>query len=203
MSQKAVPRVYGIVPAAGQSRRMGAPKPLLPLWGAPLLMAALEPLKRRLDGVAAVTRTPIAEALRARAPEVSWLINDDPDAGMIDSVRIGLAHWRERGAGPGDGALICPGDAPGLAEATVRACAAAFQGAPDRIHIASHGGRRGHPIVFAFAHAEFILSPACDAGLRALARCFPEQVSPVERDDPAILRNVNTPQDYGGLPHGQ
>jgi CTP:molybdopterin cytidylyltransferase MocA len=54
--------------------------------------------------------------------------------------------------------------------------------------------RRGHPIIFPATLTPFVASPACDDGLHALPRAFPDRVTAVECRSPGV-----TTDDYRTL----
>lgn len=208
-----VTRVFAIVPAAGQSRRMGSAKQLLDWGGRPMLLATLEPLSAAsVAGVALVVSRSIVEQLNeiksAGGPCLqTWVgesendtfivYNDDPTSEMIDSIRMGLRAWRERQSIEElDGFLVCPADHPGITTADFDKCIRAFIDLPDRIVVAAYGGRGGHPILLPVALASFVESPACDEGLNAVGRAYPDRVLQVETSSPAVTRDIDTPDDY-------
>jgi len=213
----ASPRVFAIVPAAGQGRRMGADKLLLDVAGRPLLLAVLEPLSAAdIAGLVVVTRSDLADRLDScRAYDApaggrcspTLVYNDDPASEMIDSIRLGLSAWigggpRSSASRPStavDGILVCPADQPGIATADFNACITAFRAEPHRIVVATHHGRRGHPLIFPASLTDFVHSPACDGGLRALREHHPERVMLVECTSPAVVRDIDTPDDYARL----
>lgn len=110
----AVPRhddVTGIVLAGGAGRRMGAPKPLLPLGGRTLVehvVAALEPL---VSGVIVVTNDPESFAFLG-LPTVA---DAEPGRGPLMGLYSGLR------ACPTPFALAAACDAPFLAPALLKA----------------------------------------------------------------------------------
>ncbi len=185
-------KVAAVIPAAGRSGRMGAPKQLLHVDGRPMLLGIVDAL---LDGgvarVTVVAGTALREKLPPFPPRVHIAINDDPKTEMIDSIRIGLAS-----SGRSDGYLICPSDAARITAADVRRCIDAFAKMSDQIVIATHAGRRGHPMIFPASLIAVVYSPACDSGLNQLAKNRPQLVREVACDSPGTLANVNTPADY-------
>jgi molybdenum cofactor cytidylyltransferase len=208
-----VTRIFAIIPAAGQSRRMGTAKQLLDVGGRPMLLSVLESLAAsEVDGIVLVTNSSVAQQLAGYSlsntgklglpmPPLVLGTNDDPNSEMIDSVRMGIAEWRkQRSIGEHDGFLVCPADQPGIAKSDFDACLAAFRASPDRIVIATHAGRRGHPLIFPAALADFVRSPACDTGLNALPRIHPKLILLQPCDSPAVVRDIDTPEDYGKLP---
>jgi molybdenum cofactor cytidylyltransferase len=202
MNSTSSARVCAMIPAAGRSRRMGQPKQLLEYDGRPLLVRVVDAaLKSDVTDVTVVVHADIGRALgvQLKTPEqkrLHILENPAPHSEMIDSVRIALRALRERHAArPADGFLVSPGDLPDLTAADFNACIDAFREAPDRIVIASHNGRRGHPLIFPATLAEYVLSPACDQGLHALPREHDSIVRLVERPTPSVTRDANTTHD--------
>jgi molybdenum cofactor cytidylyltransferase len=188
--------VAAIVPAAGTSGRMGELKQLLSVDGRPMLLSVVNVLKA--GGANAITVVVNAE-LRSRLlatlpPGVNLALNADPGSQMIDSVRIGL----DTTSSPA-GYLVCPCDAAGITAADVRRCIDAFAQSPARIIIATHAGRRGHPMIFPASLAEVVRSEECDGGLNRLARNRPQLVLEVECDAPGTVANINTRADYDRL----
>lgn len=205
------PSVFAIVPAAGRSRRMNRCKQLLEIDGMPMLLRIVEQLiASRIAGIAIVTRREIEDALSSHpaggprlrswrdgaAPGVFFAYNESAEAEMIDSVRIGLNTWKQHATISGtDGFLVCPGDHPGVSTADFNDCIAAFQNAPDRIVIASHDGRRGHPVIFPASLSHEVHSPACDGGLNTLPRVRADLVLEAPCGSRGVLWDIDTPDD--------
>jgi molybdenum cofactor cytidylyltransferase len=188
-------RIFAIIPAAGRSQRMGTAKALLPIDGRPMLLHILDALRAGgAHRIALVTNSDLHAALPDLPQGIHLVINNDPATEMIDSIRLGLEtlhRWQ-----PPSGFLVCPCDAAGVTSDDVRRCIVAFNETPDRIIIAGHAGRRGHPLIFPAAMAGTVLSTECDGGLNHLARNRPDQVRLVECASPGTISNVNTPDDY-------
>ncbi|RME39327.1 MAG: nucleotidyltransferase family protein [Planctomycetota bacterium] len=99
--------------------------------------------------------------------------------------------------GSRDGVLVVPGDLPSVDVRTCRRCMGMFRQQPDRIVVAAHAGRRGHPIVFPCAFAREI--ERLTAGLNTLLDRRTDSVVHAEVDDPGACRDVDTPEDYDAL----
>jgi molybdenum cofactor cytidylyltransferase len=197
------PTISAIIPAAGSSRRMGTSKALLNVGGRPMLVGIVAVLiEGGVGNVTVVLNEELDRRLSGLLPSdrVRSVRNDDRTTTMIDSVRIGLSAAEGGGASP-SGYLVCPCDAAGLTTADVRRCVDAFTETPDRIIVATHAGRRGHPILFPASLAEAVRSAECNAGLNHLVRNRPELVREVACESPGTVANVNTPADYEGLNH--
>jgi len=194
-----MPTIHAIIPAAGKSGRMGRPKQLMEIDGRPMLLAVVEPIAAcdRVAGVVVVTNSIIASSLDFGAAGASVVLNDEPDTEMIDSIRLGVTEvQRVQGLAPDDGILICTGDQPGLATAEVARCCEMFQANPKAIVVAAHDGKRGHPLIFPASLIPFVMSSACDNGLRELAQAHSDLMLYVECPGSAVLRNINTQSDY-------
>jgi molybdenum cofactor cytidylyltransferase len=198
---ESTPRVHGIIPAAGRSRRMGRPKPALPIHGKPMLHHVAEPLlAAQLDSVVIVVNEEGRTLAEPLADHCEIIINPRPEAEMIESVQLAIRHIAAmRSPRDDDGLLVCPADAAGISAETVQACMDTFRNDPTRIVIAAYAGKRGHPIIFPYRLAAEVLALAPGEGLNQIARRRAGDVSELSRDDPAIARNVNTPEDYDAL----
>ena len=184
-----------IVPAAGRSGRMGTPKQLLQVDGKPMLLGVVDALLGGgVSSVIVVASSELREKFPPFPPFVSFATNDDPRTEMIDSIRVALTS-----SPSSEGYLVCPGDAARISAADVRRCINAFLETPNRIVVATHHGKRGHPTIFPRSLARIVRSPECDAGLNHLARNRPQLLREVACDSPGTVSNVNTPADYEKL----
>ena len=181
---------------------MGSAKQLLPFAGKPVVAGILEALADSpVEGIALVTHSTIAESLDLDERWNTFVaINDDQSTEMIDSVRLGMRSWDDRVTiRDSDGILICPADQPGITIADFTNCIDAYSGGCDRIVVATYDNRRGHPIIFPAAFSKFVHSEACADGLRSLPRAHSSNVFTVECLSHAVIRNMNTPEDYDGI----
>jgi len=195
------PQIVAIVPAAGRSRRMGRCKPLIEIDGEPMLLRLVRILgeggtSRRLVVVSRRVAEAIGRRLRATGADV--LLNDDPRSEMIDSIRIGLRAVSVSGPRAADGVLITPADMPRITADDVRACVDAFARDPQQMVVATHGGRRGHPLIVPAAWAPELRSPALDRGLRELLRLRADRLREATCPTPGVLHDADRPEDLAG-----
>ncbi len=192
------PRVYAVLPAAGRSRRMGADKQLIAIDGQPMLAVMLDALSAStVNGIAVVTHQRIAQQMDLKAwPDLIVVANDDEITEMIDSIRLGVkACYRTFNLQPQDGLLITPADMPGLTTTDIDICIRAFHDHPDKIIMATHNNKKGHPIIIPATYTDFINSPTCNQGLNALPQAHPEKIHQAICPNPRIHQNLNTPRD--------
>jgi molybdenum cofactor cytidylyltransferase len=153
-----------------------------------------------ISGLAVVTHTAVANELDlAEDPRFVTVINDDAESQMLDSIRLGLEAVR--GAfdpAPNSGILVCPGDMPQIDVGAVTSCIAAFAEQRDAIVVAAHQGKRGHPIIVPLSMFPE-LETTTTGGLAQLLTRHPDRVHCVACDTLGVVRDLDTPEDYGGL----
>ncbi len=193
------PRFVSVVPAAGRSRRMGRDKLLLP-WGDTVVLGSV------LDALAKGGASPVMVVVSAENRELSeWLdrrgqpsaVNASPERGMLSSVQEGVVALGggERLSRTRTGLLVCPGDHAGLAPPAVRAICDALAGGA-RLAVPTCRDRRGHPLGIGAELLPEIATLDLDIGLRQLLDRQAASVVEIPVDDPAINRDLDTPEDY-------
>jgi nicotine blue oxidoreductase len=186
-------RILAVVLAAGEGRRMGGPKALLPLAGGTFLVHACTALAR--PGVEGVIVVLGAEATRVTAEAGPFaadrvVVNDRWRDGMLTSLWAGLDSAEAQGA---DAVLVHPVDNPYVRPRTVEAVVAALVGGAT-IAVPSHGGRRGHPAAFARTAWPALRTADPARGARSVLADHPGWVVHVEAG-PDCLVDVDTPAD--------
>lgn len=189
--------LHGIVLAAGASRRMGSPKPLLRTRGGTFIEHAVRVLlEGGCGGVTAVCRArdDVTAAL-ARAAGAIVLDNPDPGSEQAASLRIGL------GAVPADAGavLVLPVDHPRVGPRAVRAVADAWRTRGASIVRPVYDGTPGHPTLFSRRLFEELAADDLPEGARTVIERHREAVDDVEVDEPGIVQDVNTPAEYQDL----
>lgn len=188
------PCISAIVLAAGESRRMGALKPLLPFQGRTIIETIVRTLSQcPLEEILVVLghRATEIEPLLADYP-VRLIHNDQYQRGMLSSVQVGV----EQAASPADALLICLGDQPLLQRQTILRLIAAFKGAKPGICVPSYRGQTGHPLLIAARYRAEIRRLDESIGLRQLLQRHSDEVQRVEIDAPEVLEDIDTPEDY-------
>jgi len=186
--------VCAIVLAAGESRRMGSPKMLLPFNG----MTVIEQV---ITNVQAANPGDILVVLGSGRDEIVRIIakyavmncyNDNFKRGMLSSVQCGFACLPDNYRA----ALILPGDQPMIAPREITRVIKAWQASGKGIVMPVFKGRRGHPLIVDIKYRDEVLTLPEKDGLRALADYHPDDVQEAETDDPSVLRDIDTREDY-------
>ena len=180
-----------ILLAAGQSRRMGTCKQLLPLEGLTIIARSLEMLLAGGIGELIVVIGPDGDEVARAAQDypVRIVRSPDPRGDMATSVRTG----RDLLSPTAPAAVIALCDHPLVTAATIARLVEAHRRNPHAIIIPCHNGRRGHPPLFPRHLLDDLVAPLT---LRDLLRSNPEQIEFLESDDAGVLIDMDTPEDY-------
>jgi len=185
-----------IVLAAGRSQRMGSSKPLLPLGGRTVLqqvllaLSAAQPVRTLV--VLGVQGEPVAESLADFGVSILW--NRAEDSDMVDSLRTALPVLPEED----QGVIVCLGDQPLIAPATYRRLADHYQAHRDAIVQPRCNGRKGHPLL---VPGKLLRELVAYPTLRDLITAHAPRLQLVDVDDPGILVDMDTPEDYQRILH--
>jgi len=189
--------ITAIVLAAGASERMGRPKALLPLGEGPFLAVILEKCRSAGLGEVVVAVGPDLDNRLSNIDlgESRLVRNPRPETGPIGSIRLALADLNQTV----EAVLVWHVDRPHVRADTVRLLLERFREGSQPIVVPGYGGRRGHPVVFGRAvFAELERVPDHE-GARGVVRADPSRVALVDVDDPAVVEDIDTPEDYERL----
>jgi molybdenum cofactor cytidylyltransferase len=125
---------------------------------------------------------------------VRFVENPRADSGQLSSVIAGLNAADHPGV---RAILVTPVDLPLVRADTIAALLTAFSSAPQPMVRATHRGRHGHPVIFGRAVFDALRRADPEIGARAVVRAH--SVLDVEVDDPGVLQDVDTPDDYERL----
>jgi molybdenum cofactor cytidylyltransferase len=191
-----LPRIGAIILAAGNSSRMrpagqGLNKLLQPLGGRSMVRhvaeAALASAASNTIVVTGNERAGVTMALRGLP--LTFVDNPDYSKGLSTSLICGLNALPEEC----DGALILLGDMPAVDAHLLDRLIAAFDPAEDRaIIIASHGGRRGNPVLWARRFFPEMRELSGDVGARALFGPYAGLICEIEAETDAPLTDIDT-----------
>ena len=181
--------------SGGESSRFGGlPKALVPLGRSTAVRRLAEVcVSRGLNPVAVVVgphRGPVARELRDIP--VTLVDSELWYEGRTASVQSGLE------AIPADhDVLFWPVDHPFVSPSTVDVLAQARDSDPLAVwFIPTFEGRGGHPVLWRSVVRSDILEVRSDAPLRSLLPEFGVQVRRVAVNDPGVVANVDTPEEY-------
>ncbi|HXN41835.1 MAG TPA: nucleotidyltransferase family protein [Myxococcaceae bacterium] len=178
-----------VILAAGQGRRMGFSKALLEFAeGETFLLHLAGVFASSGCEVLAVTGHEGARVAAAH-PALATVENDRWNDGQLSSARVGIARAL---AAKASVVLVHPVDAPAIGAATVRILLSRCTAR--RATVPAYLGKAGHPLLLPRACAEKVLSLESAGSLEAALSSIGLDTVPV--DDPGVVLNLNTPEDY-------
>ncbi len=190
-------RLAGIILAAGESRRMGADKALLPYAGTTFLQHLVELFLPRVAPVIVVLGHH-AEKILAALPAgvgVEIALNPDYRSGQLSSLQTGIRAL----PAATQAALITLVDHPAVAPSTLDILIERFRSSGASLVIPRYEGRRGHPVLFSRAILDEIAALPPAATAKQVVHAHQNDTAYENIADPGVLKNVDTPADYESL----
>ena len=191
--------IWAIILAAGESKRMGRPKMLLPLGGKTIVETVVgTALGSSVDKVLVVLGAKRNRIDRLLKPfPVETVYNPDFHTGMLSSVQAGFAALPD-GV---EAAVVLLGDQPFVSAGVIDRLCAAQAVSPGCIPVC--GDRRGHPVLIpaAFRNEIPLLSDA--VGLRELIHRHEDKIVEIEVEEDAVLMDIDDPEAYRAAVKGK
>jgi molybdenum cofactor cytidylyltransferase len=186
--------IWAIILAAGESKRMGRPKMLLTINNRTMLENVIGNVAGSdVDNTLVVIgaeRETITELVNKSS--VKHCYNDNYKKGMLSSVKCGFRNL------PSDyeAVMVFQGDQPLIFPGIINRLIGEYRSSDKGIVIPVYNKKRGHPVLIDRKYRADIEKIDAGEGLRALAYLFSEDVMEVETDDPGILRDFDTYEEY-------
>ena len=184
--------VAGLILAAGESRRMGFPKPLLRYRDETFLDTVIGLFAAHCSPVIVVLGA-MAERIRSLAARPAvFVVNPAYERGMTTSLQCGLRAVPAEA----EGVLLTLVDHPAVAPATMEALLA-----PPRplLRIPRYRDKRGHPVWFASTLIPELLAIPEDAAARDVMHRHFSEAEFLDLDDPGIVEDIDDPEAYRRL----
>ena len=179
--------------AAGESRRMGRPKALVPFEGLTFVEHLLQATNHPRVGIVRVVLGANAESIQAelKLDQEIVVVNQDWQQGQLSSIQSAI---RSLPADQTAGLLLCPVDHPLISSQLVSRLIAEFDSDRKLIVVPTHQGRRGHPVIFhASLYAE-LLDASPNVGARQVVWAHPDAIAEIETDEAGVILNLNDPE---------
>lgn len=188
--------IAAIVLAAGNARRYGGGKLLVPLAGQPLIRRTAERiLASEVDQVIVVHASAdlaVRDALRDLP--VLPVGAPDPDAGLATSIVTGVSALPEGTRA----ALIVLGDQPAVRPDVVRRLVDAWRATGKPIAVPVYHGVRGNPVLFDTVLIPELLALTGDRGAHEVIAADASRVTPVAFASPPPA-DLDRPQDLDAV----
>lgn len=180
--------------AAGESKRMGKPKLLLPFGEKTMIETVIDRvIQSKVEKILVVlgsNREKIEKKIGNLPLEIA--VNPDFKEGMLSSVQRGLEALPEEA----QAVLVFLGDQPSIPSEVIDSVINAFRKTGKGIVLPVYKGERGHPVLIDMKYRHEVENLNPEVGLRELVYGQPDDILEVEVDDAGILRDINVIEDY-------
>ena len=190
-------KIWAVVLAAGESKRMQAPKLVLPFNGTTIIGSVLGAIRGAgIDNVMLVTGCWKEEVLNEAVEyKVRSCHNYNYRDGMLSSVQCGLKNL------PSDChlAMICLGDQPLISSRTIEILSETALVEGEGIYLPLNEGRRGHPIIIGRNFFADVFGLDNKTGLKELLLKHPGKVREVQISETHVHIDIDTINDYNKI----
>jgi molybdenum cofactor cytidylyltransferase len=186
--------ITALVLAAGQSKRMGQPKMLLP-WGNTTVLGHVIStfITAGVKDVMVVTGGAREQVEVLVGKSVRTVFNSEYEKEeMLSSIQVGLARLKPEV----EAILVALGDQPQVREGSVRLVIESYRENRVSIVVPSFQMRRGHPWLVAKRHWDEINQMRSPESMRDFLKRHEDEIFYVDIDNNSILQDLDTPEDY-------
>lgn len=186
--------ISAILLAAGESKRMGEPKLLLPRGSSTILEQAVDNLlNSRVDELIVVVGDRAQEMIERIANRpVKVIINPVYHEGMSTSIVRGLSLVDNRALA----VMLALADQPLIDSETINKLIEAFFSHDKGIVIPAYKSRRGHPIIFSTKYKGELLELKGDVGGKQIISEHRDDIFEVAVNSQSIIIDINTMDNY-------
>jgi len=187
--------IYGIILAAGESKRMGKVKLTLPMGDKQLIEWVLQAVKLSLlDKYFLVVRPEDKEMIKTGEKwGVEVVLNSDFRKGMSTSIKKALQKINTQEA---EGFFLILGDQPLITSTIINKLIKSFSPGKREIVVPYFKNKRGNPALFDIYWKDKLMAITGDVGGRVLIKAHPEKIKRINISDEAILFDIDEEKDY-------
>lgn len=186
--------IAAIILAAGESKRMGKPKLLLPFGEKTIVETAISHVRQSKVKEILVVLGSDSEKIEEKIKGLPLKITVNPKyrKGMLSSVQWGFNKLST----DIQAVLIVLGDQPGISAVVIDEVIDAYKRTNKGIVIPVYKKERGHPVLLDIKYRSEVENLDPNIGLRELVYNHPEDTLEVEAGGPSILQDIDDPNDY-------
>jgi molybdenum cofactor cytidylyltransferase len=190
--------ISAIILAAGESKRMGQPKMLLPWGKVSVLQHVISTFQGAgIEDIIVVTggaHEPVEETVKQSGAR-SVFNRNYANGEMLSSLQCGLEVLFHADAAA-MATLICLGDQPQIQTGSVHLICETFRERKPRLIVPSFQRRRGHPWLVERSLWTELLEMRSPQSPRDFLNKHADEIHYVEVSAPSILADLDTPEDY-------
>lgn len=181
-----------VILAGGESRRMGAPKALVPFRGISFVQHLVNATRHARIGVRRIVLGAGAEQIRDQlgVDPGSIVLNPDWEQGQLSSIQAGIRSLPEET----EGMILCPVDHPLVSANLISNLIHQFDLSGKPIVLPAFRGQRGHPVIFRASLYDELLAAPVDIGARQVVWAHPQEIEEVHTEEEGVVLNLNDPE---------
>lgn len=191
--------IVAAVLSAGESRRMGSPKALLPIGKRSFIEEIVFALKKTKVGKILVVLGHNAAELRSKIAHlpVTFVINKDYTLGQLSSLVAAIRHLEKQEAEETvDGILVHLVDHPFLSPALVDQMIDRFYESKKLIVLPCYQGKRGHPVIFSRDLFDELLRASMEQGAKIVVHAHRAETLEMETGEEGVTVDIDTRDEY-------
>jgi len=181
-----------VILGAGESRRMGSPKALVPFHGISFAQHLLAATRHARVDVTRIVLGANADDVAAKLdvdPSII-VVNRDWEKGQLSSIQAAIRSLPE----DTEGMILCPVDHPLVSANLVSQLIKQFDTSGKLIALPTFHGRRGHPVIFRASLYGELLAASPDIGARQVVWNHTEEIVEVPTEEEGVILNLNDPE---------
>jgi molybdenum cofactor cytidylyltransferase len=186
--------IWAMILAAGESKRMGKAKLLLPFRGKTIIETIIQNVMcSKVDKVLVVLGSD-KEKIKEKIKDFSlkFAFNPDYRSGMLSSIQAGFRALPEKA----QAVLIILGDQPSVSSEVINKIISAYKKAGKGIVLPVYKKERGHPVLIETKYRKEIERLSPQTGLRELVYNRPGDILEVEVETSSVVRDIDDAEDY-------
>ena len=186
--------IVAVILAAGESSRMGRPKPLLPIKEESFLQHIIGILKSSKVGAVKAVLGHKADEIQRKTDfsGCEVVINKDYKQGQLSSLITAINSLPKEGV---DGILLCLVDHPYISTSLVNRMIDSFYQSEKYIIVPTYKAKRGHPVIFSNQLFPELLKASPKVGAREVLRNNPDKILELATEERGIIKDIDLPQD--------
>jgi len=186
--------IWAMILAAGESKRMGKPKLLLPFGEKTIIETIVETVvSSKVEKTLIIfgsERKKIEEKIKNYPVKIVY--NRDFRSGMLSSVQCGFQSLPEETRA----VLVVLGDQPKISATVINKLVDAYKSSGKGIVLPVYNKERGHPVLIDVKYREEVENLNPEVGLRGTVYNHPEDILEVEVETPSIFQDIDDESDY-------
>jgi molybdenum cofactor cytidylyltransferase len=186
--------IWAMILAAGESKRMGKPKLLLPYGEKTIIETIVETVvSSNVENTLIILgsdREKIEEKIKNSPVKIVY--NRDFRSGMLSSVQCGFKAVPEETRA----VLVVLGDQPKISADVINKLIDAYKSTGKGIVLPVYKKERGHPVLIDVKYGEEVENLSPEVGLRGTVYNHPEDILEVDIETPSIFQDIDDESDY-------